>query len=457
MAQNSPLNVADNLTVRALSDRNDFRNVYDLSGGYNKFGMIVNILNMPFGGGKQFDTDKYEKAVMGRGHVIAQVAAAGGSQVGNTVVLPLAPQGTPAAPVDSFRVGDVVVAADHSVSGKVIAASPGSITIEPTESTIAETLAAFQTAGTYVKVLGDSSPNFYSDGKSPLYEFPELIYNYSAVKRDTYLASRRENIKSRIYYKDKFWGDAQLDLMVQRFLRQMEKQMLFSNRAQWTSQVGGLSDLNGGVRWSIINRGGEYLPLASALTEDQFDNFLANVFSRKASHATPVTLFMGRGMMQHIQRNFTDGYIEQAGVHNTFGGQEVKGVDVRMYAIAGMEVAFVELPVLNDTEFFPELTSIAGLGNPYRQQHTCFALDLDPIEVKGGGLAPAIEKIYRGPAEFYAGYIKGMADAGVPTVDNFADYSVDIVSSVDAHRVDVMADNGIDMIGKFSGLIELIA
>lgn len=455
MAQNSPLNVADNLTVRALSDRNDFRNVYDLSGGYNKFGMIVNILNMPFGGGKQFDTDRYEKSVMGRGHVVAQVAS--GSTVGNTLVLTLQPQGTPSAPVDSFRVGDVVVAADHSVSGKVIAATPGSITLEPTESTLAAMNTAFSTAGTYVKVLGDSSPNFYSDGKSPLYEFPELIYNYSAVKRDTYLASRRENIKSRIYYKDKFWGDAQLDLMVQRFLRQMEKQMLFSNRAQWTSQVGGLSDLNGGVRWSIINRGGEYLPLTSALTESQFDNFLANVFSRKANPATPLTLFMGRGMMQHIQRNFTDGYIQAAGTMNTFGGSEVKGVDVRKYAIAGTEVAFVELPVLNDTEFFPELTSVAGLSNPYRQQHTCFALDLDPIEVKGGGLAPAIEKIYRGPSEFYCGYIKGMADAGVPTVDNFADYSVDIVSSVDAHRVDVMADNGIDMIGKFSGLIELTA
>lgn len=455
MAQNSPLNVADNLTVRALSDRNDFRNVYDLSGGYNKFGMIVNILNMPFGGGKQFDTDKYEKSVMGRGHVIAQVAS--GSIVGNTLVLTLQPQGTPPAPVDTFRVGDVVVAADHSVSGKVIAATPGSITLEATESTLAAMNTAFSTAGTYVKVLGDSSPNFYSDGKSPLYEFPELIYNYSAVKRDTYLASRRENIKSRIYYKDKFWGDAQLDLMVQRFLRQLEKQSLFSNQAQWTSQVGGLSDMNGGVRWSIINRGGEYLPLASALTESQFDNFLANVFSRKASRSTPITLFMGRGMMQHIQRNFTDGYIQAAGTMNTFGGSEVKGVDVRTYAIAGTEVAFVELPVLNDTEFFPELTSVSGLSNPYRQQHTCFALDLDPIEVKGGGLAPAIEKIYRGPSEFYCGYIKGMADAGVPTVDNFADYSVDIVSSVDAHRVDVMADNGIDMIGKFSGLIELVA
>jgi hypothetical protein len=237
----------------------------------------------------------------------------------------------------------------------------------------------------------------------------------------------------------------------------MEKQMLFSNQAQWTSQVGGLSDMNGGVRWSIINRGGEYLPLASALTQAQFDNFLANVWSRKASRSTPITLFMGRGMMQHIQRTFTDGYIENAGTMNTFGGSEVKGVDVRMYAIAGVEVAMVELPVLNDTEFFPELTSVAGLSNPYRQQHTCFALDLDPIEVKGGGLAPAIEKIYRGPSEFYAGYIKGMADAGVPTVDNFADYSVDIVSSVDAHRCDIMADNGIDMIGKFSGLIELVA
>ena len=449
MAQNSPLNVADNLTIRSLSDRNDFRNVYDLSGGYNKFGMIVNILNMPFGGGKQFDTDRYEKSVMGRGHVIAQVAAV--AQSGNTVVITLSD-----ATYNSFRVGDVIVAADHSISGKVIAASAGSLTVEPTESTIAEMLVAFA-ANAYVKVLGDSSPNFYSDGKSPLYEFPELIYNHSAVKRDTYLASRRENIASRVYYKDKFWGDAQLDLMVQRFLRQMEKQMLFSNRAQFTSQVGGESDLNGGVRWSIMNRGGEYLPLASALTESQFDNFLANVWSRKASRSTPMTLFMGRGMMQHIQRTFTDGYIENAGSMNTFGGSEVKGIDVRTYSIAGVDVGFVELPVLNDTEFFPELTTVAGLSNRYRQQHTLFALDLDPIEVKGGGLAPAIEKIYRGPSEFYAGYIKGMADAGVPTAENFKDYSVDIVSSVDAHRCDVMADNGIDMIGKYSGMIELVA
>ena len=48
MAQTSPLNVADNLTIRSLSDRNDFRNVYDLSGGYNKFGMIVNIFEYAF-------------------------------------------------------------------------------------------------------------------------------------------------------------------------------------------------------------------------------------------------------------------------------------------------------------------------------------------------------------------------------------------------------------------------
>ena len=95
MAQTSPLNVADNLTIRSLSDRNDFRNVYDLSGGYNKFGMIVNVLNMPFGGGKQFETDRYEKSVMGRGHVIAQVTA--GVIAGNTLALTLQPQGTPPA------------------------------------------------------------------------------------------------------------------------------------------------------------------------------------------------------------------------------------------------------------------------------------------------------------------------------------------------------------------------
>ena len=60
-------------------------------------------------------------------------------------------------------------------------------------------------------------------------------------------------------------------------------------------------------------------------------------------------------------------------------------------------------------------TVYLDLSNPIPSAaHTLFALDMDPVEVKGGGLAPAIEKIFRGPSEFYAGYIKGMADAGTP-------------------------------------------
>ena len=79
---------------------------------------------------------------MGRGHVIAQISAQA-APVGTTMVLTLAPQGTPPTAVNTFRVGDVVVAADHSVSGKVIATVAGSITIEATESTIAAMQAAF--------------------------------------------------------------------------------------------------------------------------------------------------------------------------------------------------------------------------------------------------------------------------------------------------------------------------
>ena len=106
--------------------------------------MIVNALNLPFGGGKQFDTDRYEKSVMGRGTRYCSNFCYKPHQSVTTMVLTLAPQGTPPAAVDSFRVGDVVVAADHSVSGKVIATATWySITIEATESTIAAMQAAF--------------------------------------------------------------------------------------------------------------------------------------------------------------------------------------------------------------------------------------------------------------------------------------------------------------------------
>lgn len=462
LSQNSPLPVNQNLTLRQLADRNDFRNVYDLSGGYAKFSMIVRALNLPFGGSKQFDTDKYEKAVMGRGHVIGQSDLSNNPpvQVGNIVKVTILPQGTPPAPYNNFRVGDKVVGDDFDYQGKVVNTTVlgnlVEVEIEPIGTTTALLATALGTA-TWLKVFSDSSPNFYSDGKSPLREFPEVMYNYASIKRDTYMSSRRENTKSRVEINGEYWGDGQLDVMVQRFLRNLEKDYLFSGRDQWNSQVGGESDSNGGVRWSIINRGGEYLPLTSAPTQSQFENFLANVWNRKAGRKNPMMLAMGRGMKHYIQRNFTAGFIEQAGTMNTFGGAGVEGLNVDMYAVAGTKFMFLDLDVLNDTEFFPELTTIAGLSNPYRQQHTTFALDLDDIPVKGGGKAPAIELIHRGDSEFYCGYLKGIDQAGIPTVENFADYKVDVVTSIDASRCDILADNGIDMVGKFSGLMELRA
>ncbi len=461
--QNSPLPVNQNLTIRQLADRNDFHNVLDLSGGYAKFGAIVRALNLPFGGAKRFDTDKYEKSVIGRGHIVGQSDLTNNPPVtvGNIVRVTILPQGTPPAPYNNFRVGDKVVGDDWDYQGKVINTTVAGNLVEVDIEPIATTVASLQTAlstASWLKVFSDSSPNYYSDGKTPLREFPELMHNYASIKRDTDMQSRREFTKSRVMIDGEYWADGQMDLMVDRFLRNMEKDFLFSNQDQWASQVGGESDSNGGVRWSILNRGGEYLGLNSAITESQFENFLANVYSRKAGRQDYMYMFMGKGMLHHIQKNFTEGFIQEAGSENTFGGDSVEGIDVQMYAVAGTKFKFVELDVLNDTEFFPELTSISGLTNRYRQQHTTFVLDLDPIQIKGGaGKAPAIELIHRGDSEFYCGYLKGLDQAAVPSVEDFHNYAVDTVTSVDASRCDVMADNGIDMVGKFSGMIELRA
>jgi hypothetical protein len=455
--QTSPLSIVDNLEYRALTDRNDFRAVYDLSGGFCKLSLWIAKMNLATGGHKMFTSDKYEKAFIGRGHVIATIASVAAS--GNTLELTLAAVGTPPQQYESFRVHDLIAADDFNVQAKVVEkVSPGVIRVEAASSSqgLADLQGVFA-AGVIVKAIGDASPNNNSGGKERLAEYPETDFNYSAIKRDSWYASRRENIASRVTMMDGgLWSEAGSKQTLKRLLKGREKLQIFGNRDQYASEVGGLTDTNGGIRWSVMNRGGVYLPLSSPLTENQFDNWLSDNQSRKLSSG-PMDVFLGQGMLMHIQRNFTEGYITQTGTQNTFGGQNVEGLNVLEYNIANMPVRFIELDVLRDRELFPELSTIAGLTNPYKRQHMALTFDTAPIPTSLGE-RPAIELISRDPygKPFHAGIIPGMDKSFVATAESMQAAAGNVVTDLDSSSIHFLIDDGIDMTGKFAGMIETV-
>lgn len=456
--QTSPLSIKDNLEYRLLTDRNDFRAVYDLSGGFCKLSLWIEKMNLPYGGHNFFTSDKYEKAFLGRGHVIGSIIATVG--VGNTLQITLAPVGTPAQPYESFRVGDIVVADDYDIQAKVVEKpAPGVIRVEVTNP--AQGLADLQTVfsvNAIIKAIGDSSPNYNSGGKERLMQYPDIDFNYSAIKRDSWYASRREHVASRVEIKEGgLWTHAGIRQTAKRVLQRREYMQIFGNRTQFNSEVGGESDMNGGLRWSCINRGGVYLPLASALTENQFDNWLADYHSRKIS-SEPMTIFIGQGLLYHIQKEFTEGYIIPSGRHNTFGGETVEGLNVLEYNVANMPVRFVELDVLRDRELFPELSGIPGLVNPYKRSHMALAFDPAPIETSMGE-RPSVELISRDPygKPFHAGIIRGMDQSFVPSAADLEAAAGNVVTDLDSSSVHFLIDDGIDAVGKFSAMIETVA
>jgi len=450
--QVSTLNIEDNLYSRALNDRNDFSRVYDLSGGYSKLLTVINIINA--GNSKSIDVDKYEKSFMTNGYVIQQLSGTPTNNVTNITVVLADPT------YDNFRINDLVMCESLTIQGIVIAKAPGFLTIAPAPggTTVAELVAEF-TNNKFLKAYGDAQPLRNSVGRESLYQFPDVDYNYTQVIRESTSVSRRDKIRSRVMWQDGMWWEAQQPLAIEMMLKRKEFMALWGRRGKGLVN-GQETNTNGGIDWAIKERPigrGVYYPLAGLPSEATFEKFLSDVYDRKAQQGEKF-LMMGRGMLHHIQKNMTRDFIQYAGQLNTFGGADVSGLNVMQYTVAGMKYNFMEMPILNDPDFFPEAAGVPGAAFRKRQ-YDCYCLDMDAIPVKGGGTAPAIEKIHFGDSEYYEAFIAGMdsAPSGGVTEDAIrAASATRVVTDVDNSTYHVMSDCGYDMIGKFSGKMELI-
>ena len=399
-------NLDANLFQATLNARNNFEMVYNRSFGYNVLSTISSMLNVSNGGGFRIDTvdGKYEYAWDDRNEVITQIASSAANTANPNFLDIVFVDPT----YEFFRLKDYVMDSSQN-KGRVIASVPGSITIEPTGYTFPAANTTMFLNNTYVKVIGDLSGVRDSSGKSSLYSIPNLDYNYCQVTRDSVGLSRKDKVATYVMNGKEYWYSKQESDMIDRIGRADERILLFGDRFQYTSPNEGLINGNGGLDWSIKNRGGLYYGLNSPLTRLAFQNILAEHAVRSAQQGQTITLAMGTQALNFLQENFTSDFIRQTGSRNTFGGEKVRGLNVMEYAIGGNFYDILILPALNDAKFYPETSAIPGI-NGTLMSNRIYILDLNPIPVVGNDSKrlPAVQRIYWGEDEKLYRVIPGM-------------------------------------------------
>jgi len=435
MANLSPLSLANNLISATLNERNAMSMVLDISRGYNNpFLSIVSALNG--WSSHRIDSMKYEYTTVGNLSIAATISV--NSLVGTNLVLTLSDSA-----YRNFRVGDLLMDSEM-IKGKVISASAGSVTIEPAGTTFVA--ATHFTAGMTAKRVGNVSIKDSSHGTSSLYVTPTLDYNYPSVTRNSQYLSLKDMLATYPRYQGEFWWFAQEELMLQDFARQLEQKWVYTDRADITGQDGQYY-MNGGLIWSIKNRGGVYLKSPNIIDENTWNDLIYQVSVKRASATQDLVCLYGRAAKMEIDK-FLGDTIKYSGKNNTFGGDGVKGFSVPLYNIGSTNITFVYFPLLDNPVFNPEPCTLANATGT-RGSNSFFLIDKNALVGMGGGSKPAIE-VFHYKDEMYYGHIRGMANAGSSANDGGKGYmnpaETIISSDVAGMSCHVMADNGINIV-----------
>lgn len=338
-----------------------------------------------------------QKPIIGVSRVIQQVATA--VVVGSNLVVTFTDP-----TYDKFRLKQVTLDGTPAKnSGRVISSSAGTVTLEPSPSIVAVggwNPTIHYPVGTYILAAYDNSGFQDSLGTQPLYNVPYYVTDAVATMRESLPLKISDFFATYAKWKDSpYWANGQEMFMYQNFNRGKINRDYFGDGAgSFNSGIEGTVNYTLGFRKAIMDqyRGGYYQSYTSVLTQTQWDNWLTTVADLQAIASggeTMLTLLMGREFLKTIQ-GFTAPYVQFSGIRNTFGGAEVKGLNVYDYAYGGVVAKLIIDPVLNDIPSYPTGSSIAGVTGTITQ-NTCMALDFgDYPSPDGGGMLPAIEDLY---------------------------------------------------------------
>lgn len=446
------LDLNQSLLLRGLSLPNKMAMVYAQDYGYNVLTQLTSKLSASISSPQP----KVEISALGNLSVYSRVAAASTTPTGYATGEALQVTLDDAS---NFRVGDII--ADNNMVQGIIVDKPsggGNLIVVKRVSTTFATATHFL-AGSMAKVLFDSSANRYSNGKTPLNFVPQTDYTYTAITRESSSQARRDRASSFVKWQGDFWYRSYDDLTLRKFSKSLEFKYAFSERAI-ISGPQGESYTTAGLRWSIINNGGTYLPLTAEITQTQFNDFLETLVRKSAENGRNLVALMGTAMMARLQ-TLLSAYIQYAGNTNTLGGVSVEGLNVMTYSYAGIKIDFVRWALLDDDAFKGDLSGVTGKP---RQSHSMYVLDLTPIPAAdGSGTISPLQKYHFNNDEMLAAYVPGMIglqDSNPSSLKQvIANGMSGSMASSDVDGVDfhILSDCGLYCAAERCGLVELIA
>lgn len=459
----SALSYTNNLVFNQLITQMNPGIVYQLSNRRSTFNFFLRLINQKFGGSTPIYTKEIVSASRGLDFIQARVQTR--TVVGGSLRL------TFDTVVDGARLNDKVLYNNaYESMGRVVAAVNGvggHIDIVPLYGT-AFTGSDFA-VGSLLAIYGDSSVNIISGQKERRFLNPTLDFNYTSTQREGYYIARREKISTRVTsngsqpnvfeLNGQWYNTFQTDMLM-RLELSLDLDRRLSERSL-TNSPDGERTTNGGVRWSVKNRGGDYLGFNTPLTEAAWNNWIGSVYDKNIGTTTPLVLFAGRGLWATIN-SFYQQTIQNTGILNTFAGEDVKGYNIPTFYVPGIgkEIAYVEDPLFNDPRVLGARCTIPGYQNYTIGQMSGFLMSDDAFQVVGGGTAPMFKQYHYGPSEYLIGELKGLEQAAVSSLPigeveaAIRANPLTVGTLEDASSVGVLTDSGIDGYGYGCGWIE---
>lgn len=443
------------LYATLLNYNNWGRQVYNLDRDWGQIIYFIEQLN----GGKSRAVSSpdgtYRKVTKPRAEVVAQTIASNGTLLGQNLTLTfIDPTYT------GFRVKDVVMDDKYNY-GRVIAATAGTITIEPFFRPTALVAASHFVASCYVMKVVDVSGNFNSLGKTNLYRDKTIIDNYASVQRDSCQLARREKFNSFMHAPGiaYYWSEGEREMFT-RFYKDYVTKCLFSVKGTEVSSVEGAINGTEGIREAIINQGGYYVSSTSALTQAVWEDMLNYTSTSYAKTFQDKVFIMGRNAWQTIS-SFYANNINFTVSQRTAGGQ-VLNFDVKTVTIAGITATVMIADFLNDNVKFPATSNVPGIRGT-KMSNSIFMIDASPIPSDGPEMTmlPSIEKFHFAnddrSEETIFKMIGGMTgggpgnDTGPSVYNNYQLTS----TAVDGVSMEILGDNGISCVADNWALWEL--
>jgi hypothetical protein len=439
--------LASNLQVQALVDWNDISKVRYLTRSSCKFLEDIVALNIDIPNASQsIDVLEYRESFLDDDRIVADVTLV--TSGATTVTVDLAPYN--GNPVEYIRVNTLMFGNNKAFQGKVVQATPGQIVLEPHAGTTVAQLAGSIVVGQQVNGRGIFVQYANSSGVTGIKRVPDWQVNYLTTMREGNDHNRVDFRKERVKSDGGYWEGAQIGFTLERFLKDIEYDMIYGLPS--FDQAGEFST-NGGVDWSIRNRGGVVFGFSTLPTRAMFQDWLDTVANQRSYSQKMRKLYIGRALYAHISDNFGAGYIHNYELMAPTTGEINQ--NPRYIKIGGHDVELVYAPGLfQDPTFDTAPTAILGASGMKKEWQAYF-IDQEPVPTVGSGVVPSIQRLHYGEGPFFAAMGKGIGDfpVGMPlTADAIADNLGQPMDMMDRSTIQFMYHGGVNMTtGKYSG------